>query len=83
MPGLRVAQGGLWFPPIRSTLHLFLRHPMNYYNTRIVERHEHRTELMNSRAEYANFCMSLTTIMDDVAMAWYDEVKRSNICYDV
>jgi hypothetical protein len=56
---------------------------MNYYNTRIVERHEHRTELMNSRAEYANFCMSLTTIMDDVAMAWYDELKRSNICYDV
>jgi hypothetical protein len=56
---------------------------MNYYNTRIVERHEHRTELMNSRAEHANFCMSLTAIMDDVDMAWYENMKRSNICYDV
>jgi len=56
---------------------------MNYYNTQIVDRHEHRTELMNSRAEHASFMMSLTTIMDDVAMAWYENMKRANICYDV
>ena len=56
---------------------------MNYFNTKIVERHEHRTELMNSQAEHANFCMSLKSIMDDVALAWYGEMKRSNICYDV
>lgn len=56
---------------------------MNYFNTDIVRNHEHRTELMNSRAEHASFMMSLTTIMDDVAMAWYENVKRSNICYDV
>jgi hypothetical protein len=56
---------------------------MNYYNTKIVQRHEHRTELMNSQAEHASFCMSLTTIMDDAAMAWYENMKRANICYDV
>ena len=56
---------------------------MNYYNTQIVQRHEHRTELMNSQAEHASFMMSLTTIMDDVAMTWYENMKRGNICYDV
>jgi hypothetical protein len=27
--------------------------------------------------------MSLTVILSESDMAWYDEMKKSNICYDV
>ena len=59
------------------------RHPMNYFNTNIVRNHEHRLQLLNEMAEFANFMMSMTSIVSDTDMVWYDEMKKSNICYDV
>ena len=56
---------------------------MNYFNTNIIARHEDRTELLNGMAEFATFMMSLTVILSESDMAWYDEMKKSNICYDV
>ena len=56
---------------------------MNYFNQNIVSNHEHRLTLLNEMAEFASFMMSLTTIMSDSDKVWYDEMKKSNICYDV
>ena len=56
---------------------------LNYFNTNIVHNHEHRLTLLNEMAEFANFCLSLTTIMSESDKVWYDEMKKSNICYDV
>ena len=56
---------------------------MNYFNTNIVRNHEHRLQLLNEMAEFANFMMSMTSIVSDTDMVWYDEMKKSNICYDV
>ena len=56
---------------------------MNYFNQNIVSNHEHRLTLLNEMAEFANFCLSLTTIMSESDKVWYDEMKKSNICYDV
>jgi hypothetical protein len=57
--------------------------PMNYFNQNIISNHEHRLQLLNEMAEFANFCLSLTTIMSESDKVWYDEMKKSNICYDV
>lgn len=55
----------------------------NYMNSKIVERHDHHMELNASRAELANFCMSLTSIMSESDQVWWAEMKKSCICYDV
>lgn len=55
----------------------------NYFNQNIISNHEHRVQLLNEMAEFANFMMSLTCIVSDTDMVWYDEMKKSNICYDV
>lgn len=55
----------------------------NYFNSNIISNHSHRIELMNNQAEFATFCLSLTTIFSDTDNAWWTEVKKSNICYDV
>jgi hypothetical protein len=55
---------------------------MDYFNTNIIDRHEHRTQLMNEMAEFANFCLSLSFIWDESDKEWYTEMKKSNICYD-
>jgi hypothetical protein len=52
-------------------------------NSKIVERHDHHMELNASRAELANFCMSLTSIMSESDQVWWAEMKKSCICYDV
>jgi hypothetical protein len=55
----------------------------NYFNHNIVNNHDNRIELLNSMAEFATFMMSLTAIVSDTDMVWYDEMKKSNICYDL
>lgn len=57
--------------------------PVNYFNHNIVRNHDHITELLNGMAEFANFSLSLTTILSDSDVVWYEEMKKSNICYDV
>jgi hypothetical protein len=56
---------------------------VNYFNHNIVRNHDHITELLNGMAEFANFSLSLTTILSDSDVVWYEEMKKSNICYDV
>ena len=56
---------------------------MDYFNSNIVDNHEHRTQLLNEMAEFANFCLSLTILNTNVDNVWYEEMKKSNICYDV
>lgn len=56
---------------------------MNYFNQNIVSNHEHRLTLLNEMAEFASFMMSLTCILSESDKVWYDEMKKSNICYDV
>jgi hypothetical protein len=55
----------------------------NYMNSNIVGNHDHHMELNNSKAEYASFCLSLTCIMEESDVAWFTEMKKSHICYDV
>ena len=55
----------------------------NYFNHNITSRHDDHIELLNSMAEFATFMMSLTAIVSDTDMVWYDEMKKSNICYDL
>jgi hypothetical protein len=57
--------------------------PVNYFNHNIINNHDHRVQLLNEMAEFANFCLSLTTILSDSDVVWYEEMKKSNICYDV
>lgn len=61
------------------------RHPMdNYFNTRIVERHDDHMWLNNSMAETYDFCLSIATgFRSDADCAWYYEQKKSFLCYDV
>jgi hypothetical protein len=56
---------------------------MDYFNSNIVNNHEHRIELLNGMAEFANFCLSLSVLNTDADNVWYEEMKKSNICYDV
>lgn len=55
---------------------------MDYFNTNIIQNHDHRVQLLNEMAEFANFCLSLTIINSESDKVWYHEMKRSNICYD-
>ena len=56
---------------------------MDYFNSNIVNNHEHRIELLNGMAEFATFCLSLSVLNTDSDNVWYEEMKKSNICYDV
>jgi hypothetical protein len=56
---------------------------MDYFNSNIVDNHAHRTQLLNEMAEFANFCLSLSVLNTDADNVWYEEMKKSNICYDV
>ena len=55
----------------------------NYFNSDIVNNHDHRVKLLNEMAEFATFSLSLTSILSPADNVWFYEMKRSNICYDV
>jgi hypothetical protein len=57
---------------------------MNYFNTKIVERHDDHLYLNNSMAECYDFCLGVATQLDNIAdQIWYSEQKKGHICYDV
>jgi len=55
----------------------------DYMNRKIVDRHDHHMKLNAEMVEFANFCMSLTSIMSESDQVWYAEMKKRFICYDV
>jgi len=56
----------------------------NYFNQKIVERHDEHFWLNNSMAECYDFCLGIATgMLDDSDCVWYYEQKKSHICYDV
>ena len=56
----------------------------NYFNQKIVERHDDHIYLNNSMAECYDYCLSVATVLDNVVdQAWYYDQKKSHLCYDV
>jgi hypothetical protein len=57
---------------------------MNYFNTKIVERHDDHLYLNNSMAECYDFCLGVATHLDNIVdQVWYTEQKKGHLCYDV
>jgi hypothetical protein len=57
---------------------------MDYFNTKIVERHDDHLYLNNSMAECYDFCLGIATKLDNIVdQVWYSEQKKGHICYDV
>ena len=54
----------------------------NYFNTKIVERHDDHMRLNNWLAEFYDFCSGVSYI-SEADRAWYTEQKRYCLCYDV
>lgn len=56
----------------------------NYFNNKIIERHDEHMYLNNSMAECYDFCMSVATVLGNVTdTVWYQEQKKFHLCYDV
>lgn len=55
----------------------------NYFNTKIIERHEDHLDLNNVMAEFSSFMLSLEGILTEPDKAWWADQKKSFICYDV
>lgn len=54
----------------------------NYFNTRIIERHDEHMRLNNWMAEHFSFCLTLPW-STDADNAWNYDMKQAHICYDV
>ena len=56
----------------------------NYFNSKIVERHDDHIWLNNSMAEVYDFCLNVATICDNEADAsWWYSMKKGHLCFDV
>lgn len=56
----------------------------NYFNTKIVERHDEHMWLNNSMAECYDFCLNVATICDnEVDAVWWYSMKKGHLCFDV
>ncbi len=55
----------------------------NYFNTRIVERHQDHIDLNNSMAEFSNFMLSMESLLTESDKVWWADQKKFFICYDV
>ena len=40
-------------------------------------------KLNNEMAEFYNFSLTLTCIMTDADVAWYEDQMKAHLCYDV
>lgn len=56
----------------------------NYFNQKIVERHQDHLDLNNSMAECYDFCLGVATVLgSDADRAWYYDMKKAHLCFDV
>lgn len=56
----------------------------NYFNTKIVDRHDDHMWLNNSMAECYDFCLNVATICDNEAdAAWWYSMKKGHLCFDL
>lgn len=56
----------------------------NYFNTRIIERHDDHLYLNNSMAECYDFCLSVAECFDsEPDKVWWYSMKKAHICYDI
>jgi hypothetical protein len=57
---------------------------MNYFNTKIVERHDDQIQLNNNMAECYDFCLGIAERLDNKSdAAWWYNQKKGHLCYDV
>lgn len=55
---------------------------MNYYNTNVINRHEHIMELNEQWAQFLNFLLTLH-FWDDYENKLVEDELKGTICYDV
>lgn len=55
---------------------------VNYFNQKIVERHDDIMMLNNWMTEHNNFMLSVSW-NTDADKAWYYDQKKAHLCYDV
>jgi hypothetical protein len=55
----------------------------NFFNQNIVQNHDLIMKLNNEMAEFYNFSLTLTCIMTDADVAWYEDQMKAHLCYDV
>jgi hypothetical protein len=57
---------------------------MNYFNTKIIERHEEHIYLNNSMAECYDFCLNVAEVCDNESDAiWWASMKKGHLCFDL
>jgi len=56
----------------------------NYFNTKIIERHEDHMHLNNSMAECYDFCLQIAEQFDSESdKAWWASMKKGHLCFDL